>query len=67
EETEALCDLIRRTGLQKVQIRNLNIDCDWFYDQCGLEREKSLGMDSLIQAFHQCGVAVGNYSRHKEK
>lgn len=67
EEQEALCDLIRRTGLQKVQIRNLNIDCDWFYDQCGFMREKSLGMDSLIQAFHQCGVAVGNYSRHKEK
>lgn len=67
EEIDALCGLIDRTGLQKVQIRNLNIDCDWFYDQCGLERTKSLGMDSLIDAFHKCGVAVGNYSRHKEK
>ncbi|MBR5329207.1 MAG: radical SAM protein [Firmicutes bacterium] len=67
EEVDALCNLIGRTGLQKVQIRNLNIDCDWFYDQCGFERTKSLGMDALIQAFHNCGVAVGNYSRHKEK
>lgn len=67
EEIEALCSLIDRTGLQKVQIRNLNIDCDWFYEQCGFKKEKSLGMDSLIKAFHNCGVAVGNYSRHKEK
>lgn len=67
EEINALCDLIQRTGLQKVQIRNLNIDCDWFYEQCGLKREKSLGMDALIGEFHRCGVAVGNYSRPKEK
>ncbi|MBQ1252314.1 MAG: radical SAM protein [Firmicutes bacterium] len=67
EEIDALCDLIRRTGLQKVQIRNLNIDNDWFYEQCGFTREKSCGMDALIQAFHDVGVVVGNYSRHKEK
>ena len=67
EEIEALCTLIDRTGLQKVQIRNLNIDCDYFYDQLGFIKEKSCGMSALISAFHKCGVAVGNYSRPKEK
>lgn len=67
EEIDALCALIDRTGLQKVQIRNLNIDCDYFYEQCHFEKEKSEGMDQLIAAFHRVGVAVGNYSRPKDK
>lgn len=67
EEIDALCALIRRTGLQKVQLRNLNIDCDWFYEQCGFKRSESCGTDALIKAIHQCGAKVGNYSRPKEK
>lgn len=67
EEIEALCALIDRTGLQKVQIRNLNIDCDYFYTECGFDKKESCGMESLIDAFHRCGAVVGNYSRPKEK
>jgi pyruvate-formate lyase-activating enzyme len=67
EEIKALCALISRTGLQKVQIRNLNIDTDYFYDQCGFEPAKSCGMETLIKEFLDGGVAVGNYSRPREK
>ena len=67
EEIDAICALIGRTGLQKVQIRNLNIDCDYFYTECGFQKEKSCGMESLIRAIRQCGAVVGNYSRPKEK
>lgn len=63
EETEALCALIERTGLQKVQIRNLNIDCDYFYEACGFQPQKGLGADAMIESLRRCGVEVGNYSR----
>ena len=66
EEIAALLELIRRTGLQKVQIRNLNIDCDYFYDALDFSKESSLGMDVLIQTLENNGIAVGNYSRPKK-
>lgn len=62
-EIEALCGFIVRTGLQKVQIRNLNIDPDYFYRVCGFIPEKSRGMETLFAAIHRCGAALGNYSR----
>ena len=67
EEIEALLALIERTGLHKVQLRNLNIDSDYFYEQCGFSPQKSLGTDALIAALRQSGVAVGNYSRPQKK
>lgn len=67
EEIEALCALISRTGLQKVQLRNLNIDADYFYRACGFTPGKSCGMEALIAAVHGSGVAVGNYSRPRRK
>ena len=63
EEIEALLALIERTGLQKVQLRNLNIDTDYFYHQCGFTPERSLGVDTLLKALKESGVAIGNYSR----
>ncbi|MEE0775992.1 MAG: radical SAM protein, partial [Bacillota bacterium] len=64
-EIEALLGLIHRTGLQKVQLRNLNIDCDYFYETLELEKEPSLGMEVLIHRLEENGVVVGNYSRPK--
>ena len=66
EEIAALLELSRRRGLQKVQIRNLNIDCDYFYDALDFSKESSLGMDVLIQTLENNGIAVGNYSRPKK-
>ncbi len=64
-EIDALLRLIRRTGLQMVQIRNLNIDSDFFYRSMGIAQEKSLGMDTLISVLMKENVAIGNYSRPK--
>lgn len=63
EEIEALLALIERTGLQKVQLRNLNIDTDYFYRQCGFTPKRSLGIDALLKVLKESGVAIGNYSR----
>lgn len=67
EEIEALCAFISRTGLQKVQIRNLNIDGDYFYRECAFTPVPSCGMEALIDAIHDCGAVIGNYSRPLEK
>lgn len=66
DEIKALLDFIQRTGLQKVQIRNLNIDCEYFYDALGFSKENSLGMEVLLENLEANGVAVGNYSRPKK-
>ncbi|MDO4542445.1 MAG: radical SAM protein, partial [Bacillota bacterium] len=62
EEIDALLDFIDETGLQKVQLRNLNIDCEYFYDSMNIEKAPSLGVDELIKAFKENGVEVGNYT-----
>ena len=61
-EIENLRALLRRTGTQKVQIRNLNIDEDWFYREMQVERAESPGVPALIAALKADGVAVGNYT-----
>lgn len=62
EEIEALLSLLRRTGVTKVQIRNLNIDDQYFYRALSLTPGKSKGVDVLIDALGEAGIEVGNYS-----
>lgn len=61
-EIEALLGLVRRTGLQMVQIRNLNIDTEFFYHSMHMQPDKSLGMAALISALVKEKVRVGNYT-----
>ncbi|MEG2658677.1 MAG: radical SAM protein [Clostridiales bacterium] len=65
DEVEALLGFINRTQLQKVQIRNLNIDCDYFYEALAMEKTKSLGMEKLLRILRKEGIDVGNYSTPK--
>ena len=67
EEIKALCAFIADTGLQKVQLRNLNIDSDYFYSQCGFQPGPSRGMEALLAALSETGAAIGNYSRPRQK
>lgn len=66
EEIEALLDFIKETGVSKVQMRNLNIDCDYFYDSMSIERTSSLGIEELIKQIKKAGVEVGNYTTPKK-
>lgn len=65
EEIEALLDFIQETGVSKVQLRNLNIDCDYFYDSMDIEPTKSLGIEELIGQIKKAGIKVGNYTMPK--
>lgn len=68
-EVEALVDLIRTTGVQMVQLRNLNIDPD-IYPQIWSPpfEEEALGIDTLLTILQEevPDVKVGSFSHaHK--
>ena len=64
EEVAALTELIRETGVNLVQLRNLNIDPDWlwrFLPENG--QSEPMGIDELIRILGSLpGVQVGSYS-----
>jgi pyruvate-formate lyase-activating enzyme len=62
EEIRALVDFLRATGVNMVQLRNLNIDPDYLESLFPC-LDSSLGIGRLIKAIEGAGVQVGNYSR----
>ncbi|AGL03851.1 radical SAM protein [Desulfoscipio gibsoniae] len=62
-EIEALVDFIEDNGVNKVQLRNLNIDPDFFYRQV-LVNGEIYGVGQLIEALRSIpGLELGNFSR----
>lgn len=63
EEMEALLGLLRDTGVNQVQLRNLNIDPDFLWPRLPGGGE-ILGIPALVEALKEVpGLAVGSYSR----
>jgi pyruvate-formate lyase-activating enzyme len=65
EELEALFGLIDRTGLQMIQIRNLNIDPDLYLPLFPPAKGELLGLGNMpeLVELNLPGVKVGNFSR----
>ncbi|MBE3576072.1 MAG: hypothetical protein IMW99_11610, partial [Firmicutes bacterium] len=53
EEVEALGDLIAETGLQRVQLRNLNVDPDWLSPLLPPAEGRPLGVAGLVKALRR--------------
>jgi pyruvate-formate lyase-activating enzyme len=66
EEVAAWLDFIRATGVDMIQLRNLNIDPDMVWAVAPIQGEKPLGVrafiDSLRREFPE--VKIGNFSRY---
>lgn len=63
-ELAALLELIRETGVKLVQLRNLNIDPDFLFQQMPASGDDLLGVPALIQALKETpGLAVGSFSK----
>lgn len=63
-EVEALLALVRHTGLDMVQLRNLNIDPDFLFKNIPEGGGEILGIPALIEALKEIpGLKVGNFSR----
>ncbi|BAF61014.1 hypothetical protein PTH_2833 [Pelotomaculum thermopropionicum SI] len=64
EEIEALLELINDTGINLVQLRNLNIDPDFLFPQLPRSGSRTIGIPALIEALQEVpGLAVGSFSR----
>ncbi|WP_031514210.1 radical SAM protein [Desulfofalx alkaliphila] len=61
-ETHRLLDFIKETGVDLVQIRNLNIDPDYLLEKLPLPAEQPMGIGHFIAALKE-EVPVGNYSK----
>lgn len=63
-EVEALLELVRDTGVNLVQLRNLNMDPDFLLGHLPATGDTILGIPALIDALGEVpGLAVGSFSR----
>lgn len=64
-EIERLIDLLKKTGVKKVQLRNLNIDPEYFLRILPRKKFDSLGMTEMIKILQRelPHLEIGNYSR----
>lgn len=63
EEAAALIELIRDTGVNMVQLRNLNIDPDLLWRHLPLHSGPTMGIPELVDALSELpGLTVGSYS-----
>lgn len=62
-ETEAITEFVVQNGVNQVQLRNLNIDPDYFWRHVHAHGE-ILGVSCLIETLRDIsGLAVGNFSK----
>ncbi|MEG6617444.1 radical SAM protein [Peptococcaceae bacterium 1198_IL3148] len=64
-ETERLIAFIKETGVDMVQIRNLNIDPDYLMNKLPKTNEEFLGIPAFIETLKEelPNVQIGNYSK----
>ncbi len=61
EQVEAVIRLVHNTGVHMIQLRNLNIDPDLFFERIPL-RSETLGIRRMIDIFQQEGIRVASYT-----
>jgi molybdenum cofactor biosynthesis enzyme MoaA len=68
EELEALLDLIRETGLEMIQMRNLSIDPELYLTTVPPARGKCVGMRTVLQTIRRefPPLEIGYFNRPKE-
>jgi len=64
EEVAAILNLVRDTGINQIQLRNLNIDPDLLMDHLPAGGGKIIGIPGMIDSLRsEPGLTVGNFSR----
>lgn len=68
EEVEAMIELVRRSGVKLIQMRNLNIDPESYLSLIPPARGEVLGMKQLLQIYREelPGVLIGSYTHTPE-
>lgn len=65
EEMDALFRWLRRHPVNMIQLRNLNIDPEWFWGKMGLSTESGIGIRLFCAELKRefPGILVGNFNR----
>jgi len=68
-EIEKLIQLVKSTGVKKIQLRNLNIDPDSFINTIPKKLFHPLGIPAMLRILQEeiPGLKIGSYSRPVEK
>jgi len=61
EQVEEVVSLVQKTGAHMIQLRNLNIDPDLFFDRIPV-RSTALGVKRMIDIFKEGGIRVASYT-----
>jgi pyruvate-formate lyase-activating enzyme len=64
EEIEAMVDFVKRTGVRLIQMRNLNIDPEYYLQHIPPAKGDILGMNTMMEIFQsECpDVVLGSYT-----
>jgi len=64
EEIEAMVDFINKNEVKLIQMRNLNIDPEWYFNHIPKQRGELLGMKSMLEIFRQeCpNTVIGSFT-----
>lgn len=64
-EVEALCEFLHKTGVDQIQMRNLSIDPDLYWNALGLSPEPAIGFRAWMRLIRQNfpNIAFGYYNR----
>lgn len=65
KEIRALVEFIRATGVNMVQLRNLNIDPDYLFSRLPRAQERGIGVGAMVDLLRRelPEVEIGNFSR----
>jgi pyruvate-formate lyase-activating enzyme len=68
-ELDVLLKLVRKVGINKIQLRNLNIDPDMMMKILPKRMNNPLGIPRMIELLKKeaPGLEIGSYSRAVEK
>jgi len=62
DEVEAMVEFLHENKVKQVQMRNLNIDPDFYLGKIPEQQGELLGMDAVISIFRQEGFEVGSFT-----
>ncbi|MBQ1249364.1 MAG: radical SAM protein, partial [Selenomonadales bacterium] len=69
EEIDGWRDFLRETGIDMIQLRNLNIDPDYFLPKMPAEKAKPIGVKGFLKFLAEefPDIRVGSFSRYVKK
>jgi pyruvate-formate lyase-activating enzyme len=68
DEIDSLIRLIRATGVDMIQMRNLNVDPEWYLKGLGHRKTRGIGLSKMLGLLRQAlpNLEIGYFNQTKE-